>query len=202
MIISILKAILWFPLNMLIITLGIPILAITLPFIPRSAETLPRAIRWFDNAEIPLKVDGQDDGLLGPPYYRAERGTSDKESISYLKLYWERFYWLALRNPAHYFGYKYLGFIVHNKLLTIDVKGDINVGDHAWNTTGTYYVQVRNGDKGPTYFELYSVYQWFSSKYYIRFRFGWKLHDPSDKQTGEYVSYVCSLTPFKELLDR
>lgn len=176
--------------------LGLPILAVVLLFIPRGSETLPKAFRWWDNGEMYYKANDEPDGLMGPDYYREARGTLDKESISYWTIYKERFIWLALRNPADYFKYT-LGFTVKDKLTVLEDNGNVAVGDHEGDPSGTYKLVVKNGDH-KEYWEWYTVWQYPFTDWIFRLRWGWKIRDPHDDIDGKTIPYEFSITPIKK----
>jgi hypothetical protein len=76
-----------------------------LPFVPKDKEVLPKAFRWFDNADAHVvHWKPVPDGLCGDIPYRVRRAEQ-----GHTNLFWERYYWLALRNPMNYFSVKYLG---------------------------------------------------------------------------------------------
>lgn len=179
---------------------GLIILAVVLPFIPRSAETLPKIFRWWDNNEIHVRDDG-DDGLLGPPYYREERGTTDKYAISRFKLFYERYIWLALRNPANYFQYSVLGLKITGPVKVLYDNGNVNVGTHDWSDYGTYKLIIEHD--GKEYFEYYVVkpYPFLGGKYGIRFRVGWKIRNPHDDPPGKIIQWVFSINPVRRMKD-
>lgn len=183
--------------NLVVALVGIPILAVLLLFIPRGKESLPKAFRWWDNGEAYFKAEDEPDGLLGPHYWRKKRGVEDQWAISYWKLWWERFNWLALRNPADYFGYK-LGFKVVDKLTRVKSRGNENVGDHLWSDQGYFYQLVYNGN-GKKYWEYYLVYKYYRSNYALRVRIGWKIGAVKRRNDGRHLPFVFSITPFKEI---
>ena len=177
--------------------LGLPILGVTLLFVSRSSETLPKLFRLWDNGELYFKETDDPDGLMGPKYYREERGTLYKYDLPFFKVYWERFNWLALRNPADYLKYL-LGPKVKDKLTVKEVSGTTNVGDHIGNDVGTYKLVVINGD-GKEYWEYYTIkqYPFANGKYIFRLRLGWKIKDPSDDLEGKRIPFEFSITPIK-----
>lgn len=183
--------------NLVVAIIGIPILAVLLLFIPRGKESLPKAFRWWDNGETYFKPEDEPDGLLGPIYWRSKRGLLDQDKLSFGKLWWERFNWLALRNPADYFGYK-IGLAVNKKLILAKSAGNSNVGDHKWSARGRYWQVVINGD-GKKYWEYYRVSKYPLIEYALRIRWGWKISRYAKHRDGRVIPFVFSITPFKRL---
>lgn len=176
-----------FPLTLL----GMVVLAIVLPFIPRDRETLPRCIRWWDNHEAHLK-EMADDGLSGPPDYRAALLAKGTDPEGFLA----RYNWLALRNGLNYFQYKVMGFQVQDDFKVISIKGNPEVGDHKGKAAGVYEVTIQNG--GKTYWELYWIYEYPGTDYIMRFRMGWKIGNPYERKPGEWRQWCLSPTPVKK----
>ena len=184
---------------------GIPILAILLLVVPRDREYLPRMFRWWDNHERYFEGNKSDDGLSGPDYIRNKW----RNPTGWLA----RFYWLALRNPANYFQYAYLGRIRNTPYRTMRVRGCVfqedgsknrtnpqkllSVGTHTWNRRGYYYQEVINGAE--TLWELYMVWPLYK-KWHFRLRMGWKLGGIySQKKEGDGIQWVLAITPLKRL---
>lgn len=113
--------------------LGMIILPFVLAFVPRHKETLPRAFRWFDNheAHIGHLNDNKDiDGLLGPTSERIKIGALNEdgtinESFGYLRLLWNRYRWIALRNPVYYFQHVVMGIRVTDDIIIEDEISDV-----------------------------------------------------------------------------
>lgn len=98
--------------------LGMVVLPVVLPFIPANQEVLPKYLRWFDNASTYVGfVYPAGDGLSGDVAYREMR-----KAEGHTNLFWERYYWLALRNPINYFSVVVLGS--KGIFQTIEVYGD------------------------------------------------------------------------------
>lgn len=169
--------------------IGLPILAVTLLFVPKHKETLPRFLRWFDNHELHLRPNG-DDGLSGPPKERARY----KDPTAW----WPRFRWLALRNPVNYFQYSVLGFTV--QMPCEATTESPNVGTHRWNDRGVKRNWLRNRD-GKEYWEYYAVIPLYKN-WHFRARIGWKIDDKAELYDGLPVQWVFAITPLKRLDDK
>jgi hypothetical protein len=137
-------------------------------FLSRKSS-LPRVFRWFDNADI-------------YPEFNRNPITYLKDVIPKGVLY--RYYWLALRNPLNYFGYKILGWKSDR-----DIVASI-IGDSANKRPGYDYIEVN--DKG-SHYEYYYIHKW-NSTHCFRFRMGWKLQDT---KVGDWVQWVLVIQPYK-----
>lgn len=162
---------------------GALVLPVVLLFVPADQNVLPNAFKWFDNAEIPLAIGSQDDGLSGPASY-------SNEMVSKYGLYLTRYIWLAWRNPINYFQYKVLGIHINDTFKIIDASEyNDNVGNKEGNVTGVSKSTISND--GKTYFEYYRVIKLWSTRC-LRIRLGWKISNPVDVEQGSYIQYVCT----------
>jgi hypothetical protein len=174
------------------------VLPFILPFVPDDKETLPEAFRWFDNAEIPLKLGAQDDGLAGPKYYRVPYLNSLPSFIPYsVRLFIVRYTWLALRNPINYFQHKTLGFHIEDSPISATITEEYNpkVGNKTGDVSGSSYLEVTY--RGKIYWELYIVRQYkFLKDKCFRARIGYAIDKPSECTPGSYKRWVFTVTPF------
>ncbi len=193
-----------------LILVGMVILAVVLPFIKEGQERLPKCLAWFDNdSGIRLGYPGGD-GLAGDPNYRRMRAEEGHTSI-----YWERYTWLALRNPINYFSYKILGhkFVAGDTVTKLE--GPIDPG--MTMDGGLKILEMETIRPYPTvlYLGLSSVpmivyptktlYEYHYVKAYTLFgkklcfwaRFGWKINHPSEVITGETTEWVFTCNPVK-----
>lgn len=159
--------------------LGIVILFFTLPLVRkfkskltlkqscRDNIKLPMFLRWFDNADIYV---GRDYST----YYKV-----------YIGPYWDWYYWLSIRNPLNYFGYKVLGKRIYPGAWKIHI-GNQMVDDRV--ISGFFYGEIQN------VYTYYYVHKWNSTKC-LRFRMGWKLTDNFDDNP---VQWVMTIQPWKD----
>lgn len=159
-----------FPLQIL----GALILPVALLLVGQS--NLPRFLRWFDNADIYI---GRDSSVY--------------ESVKSSGL-WNRYVWLAFRNPLNYFGYKVLGVQVKTAIEAIyETMSALNVGDTT--ETGFYYAEAIID--GSRYYEYYWVISYpLLPTYCFRFRMGHKLKKLQDNKIGDYIQFVMVISPF------
>lgn len=128
----------------------------------------PALLRWFDSAD---------------PY--VGRDTSVIRKVQAQSLY-ERYNWVAFRNPINYFAYKYLGFRFPEKT-RYTLVGNLDVGDSTGDEPGYRYLET---DKG--YYEyLYVKRIGLKSCFY--FRLGWKLGGLKNKP-GSYCQQVFTIS--------
>ncbi len=186
---------------------GIVILAIVLPFIPKDVEMLPKCLAWFDNynGRIHGGYPGGD-GLSGDPLYRYTRYMTGHRN-----LFWERFYWLALRNPANYFSYAVLGHVYTEHAQVTSVEGP---QDPEISRGGLRYIEAVDLGKMPwvipfggreqdfypiSLYEYYytKYYSIFGKRFYLRFRMGYKIISIMDVHVGRVVQQVFSFNPFQ-----
>lgn len=174
--------------------LGLIILPVILPFIPKDQEYLPCWLRWYDNHERYTYQDTQDgiDGLAGDKYYRVKHKIYPYTvNYSFWHLLWHRYLWLALRNPLNYFQYKYCGKLGPSYVTVL--KGEPNVGDLPGQKQGTRYMELANGA-----WELYCVKRlygklwpkWFHNRG-LRVRIGWKITTPKKHYQFCFVINPC-----------
>src|SRR6185503_19026858 len=116
------------------------------------SQRLPACLKWFDNAD-----------------YYVDRDTSTYDAVCQSG-WWNRYCWLAWRNPINYFGYVVLGLRVIEPLVLIDKIGNQSVSDNG--TTGLYYAEYEMDSK--VYYEYYYIHKWSATKC-LRFRMGHKI---------------------------
>lgn len=155
--------------------LGILIL-LPICWFSRNSIYLPKALRWFDNADLYV---GRD-----PKVYLevCQKGT----------LY--RYYWLALRNPLNYFGYTRLGVCLKTEIKALyETISTPPVGDTT--KAGLYRCEALIDEK--RYFEYYLIYKYpFWPTLCFRFRMGHKLKMIKDNKLGDYIQFVMVISPF------
>lgn len=175
--------------------IGMAVLAIVLPFIKKDTHNLPKYLKWFDNYEFYYQEDLEDglDGLAGPINYRKQRNIYPYGKYNYFKLLYERYIWLAIRNPVNYFKYSKLGIVWDRTARVTESNMKYNVGDQS--DRGFFYQQVRLD--GKNYYEYYWVYKYPFIQKCIRIRIGHKFGDPKYINNYSTVSWVCAISPFK-----
>lgn len=146
-----------------------------------SLKPLPKLLRWFDNA----------DQFVG-------RNTDTYFDI-YRSGWWNRYIWMAFRNPLNYFGYSILGYKV--KDLVSDYGGNENysVGDGVENIEGFLNTEVSFGlwDEEEIYEYYYiKAYNFFGLRKCFRFRMGYKIGDPYNIKIGDVIQSVMVIQPF------
>jgi len=140
--------------------------------IPTYSYRLPTYLRWFDSADW---YTGRDTEII--------------ETIS-VEGFWTRYYWLAIRNPLNYFGYKVLGHKVIDNTKGIQ-SGTPNIGDTIGHVSGYQYNTLDN------IYEYYLIYKWNRSKC-LRFRMGWKISNGPDNKINSYIQWVMVIQPYKD----
>lgn len=160
---------------------GALILALYLPF-NSEIKKLPFLLRWFDGAD-------QYFGRNTKVYDKVMQGGA-----------WQKYCWLAWRNPLNYFGYKYLGFSVSNSaqvILDSRTSNNLNlqIGDGIDKCPGTFYIEISN--EGSKYFEYYKIvkYSFFGQVKCLRIRIGWKIGQDHPITTGQ-CQWVFVVSPF------
>jgi len=141
---------------------------------------LPRALRWFDNAD-----------------QYVDRNTDTYKAVAESGI-WNRYCWLAWRNPLNYFGYIYLGVLLDGLIIVKQDTPAINgrdVGDATDCVPGLYYTECTVKNK--TYFEYYYIktYTLFGQKKCFRFRMGHKLQHPQEN-IGKHCQFVMVISPY------
>lgn len=166
--------------------LGIMILLIYLPLNP-NVKKLPNWLKWFDGA----------DQYFG-------RSTETYNFIM-SSSWWDKYIWLAWRNPCNYFGYKYLGFDLGEeynltefvKIVNSSYNPYINkdIGDGEGCIPGFIYQEI--SANGKTYYEYYWIkaFKFRNEIKCIRFRMGYKLGQDIPLQSGR-IQEVTIFSPF------
>ncbi len=192
----------WTLLLLPLMVISFIVLAVVLPFIPASSETLPRCFRWFDNYSGVKSAYPVGDGLSGDPVYRLYRAVEGHSS-----LYWERLNWLGLRNPVNYFNYKVLGYTPATTAVVNKIKGK------SFKNVKYQYLEVFDGvsfvvspwgdlvEMENLYYEYYYIrtYNFFGFKRNFYFRMGWKLNNTSDIEPGTTYEWVFTINPIKPI---
>jgi hypothetical protein len=127
---------------------------------------LPALFRWFDNADI------YDEFNRNPITYLSQVVPSGILG---------RYYWLAIRNPLNYFGYKVLGYKASR-----EIAGS-PIGDTGGKTPGFVHYEYDG------VYEYYYIKKWSATKC-LRFRLGWKLQGT---KAGSWAQWVLVLQPYK-----
>ena len=141
---------------------------------------LPRIIRWFDNA----------DQFIG-------RDTSTYQAVAESG-WWNRYLWLAFRNPSNYFGYTVLGHKVKEKLSLVSYDADtasLPIGDRVGENPGTEYTVVN--DAGTEVWQYHKIIKWSDTKC-ARFLIGWKIFDIEKNEVGSIIQWACTIQPYKD----
>jgi len=132
------------------------------------------------------------------------------ENIGYWRRIWERYVWLALRNPCYYFKWKVMGFQWDSsqwRLKTIKSNATdeqifrgltFKLGDDRENERFGWYYEVIENLKGKRLFEfyLYMPY-WPNAPIGARIRMGHKLKNINKLDEGQYVQFELSPNPFR-----
>jgi len=77
--------------------------------------------------------------------------------VSFIRLWWVRYKFLAFRNPLNYFQYRHLGFYVNYypaHYTILELEGDPDVSE---DNLGVYYVLIREPKTGVKYYTYYRV---------------------------------------------
>ncbi len=194
-------------LDLPMLLLGLIVLALVLPFIPKGRESLPKCLAWFDNHSGIVRGYPMGDGLSGDPLYRKLRAAN-----GHTNLFWERYYWLALRNPTNHFSYVVLGHKYSDRAKVMSIKGPLDPersrGGFKRLEAVDFEDQLCFIPMGGVYhnpnheiplYEYYytKYYTLFGRKFYVRFRMGYKVVDDTQIVPGEYVEQVLSFNPFQ-----
>lgn len=164
---------------MILFLISLPLQAVSLVVVPiillkiKDSIRFPYFFKWFDSADI----------WFG-------RDTSTYESIikeGFLK----RWYWLSLRNPLNYFGYKVLGKQVLASYLP---NVPTLIGDSKGKTVGFMYQEMNLGDT--IGYEYYWIYKW-NETHCLRFRLGYKIGNPAENPFNSYIEQVFVFQPYK-----
>lgn len=148
--------------------IGIPLLAVTILFLPKEETHLPYLLRWYDTWD-------EDDGINGSKSYQSENG------ISYLS----RFNWTALRNPLNTFQYSVLGIkAVEHTTNPVDIDA---TGGFVHNETEAGYYE----------YYYVKPYKLFGTLRCFRFRMGWKLSGRSHKDRLQWCFLISPFTSFE-----
>ncbi|MDB6097006.1 MAG: hypothetical protein JWM09_1284 [Francisellaceae bacterium] len=169
--------------------IGIPILVIGLLFVDKNATTLPKCLKWFDNAD--------DDGLIGDVANQERNRKRGIDPNGYLA----KLLWLGFRNKLNYFKYRVIGLKASNIITytVIDerpyIKGQF-VGNY--HSGGTRYIEVllKNGFKCYEYYLVWP-YHLFNKPLCVRIRLGWKIGNPAEPdKKRDYKEWADTINPF------
>lgn len=163
---------------------GIVILPVCLIFSDIGA--LPLYLRWLDSADPYI---GRDTTVIT----RINKGTYWSEYSSLWCIWFNKYTWLAFRNPINYFSYRYLSFTWNSPVITV-FKGSLDVGDSTGDIPGFKYLEVKQD--GSTFYEYYFIYK-MNSRHCLRFRLGYKIGNPYRNKKGEIQQEVLVLQPYK-----
>lgn len=163
---------------------------------------LPRCLRWFDSAD---PFVGRDTSVIksinnGTSTYYPHVRLPSNSFLRTLVLAWDKYRWLAWRNPINYFQYSVLGFRAYimgeeaHIIKYLDPK-DVgkSIGDHAVDAPGYMYIEQRINNS--LYYEYYAIIPIkypFLKKRVLRFRLGYKL---SNTNPGDWVQEVLTVNP-------
>lgn len=185
--------------------IGIPLLAVVLLFIPKNQEYLPRMLRWFDNHERYFNDHSNIDGLAGPDYYRAKRNLI--ATSGFFKLWYERWIWLAWRNPINYFFYAVLGAkhedMAGYQRLVLSEPELVEIGTQPEDYAGTETVQFvifdtdKDTIKYSPYFMWRKVIPYKNNTRCIDLRIGWKFNSEMDKDVYQWALVISPFEDFK-----
>ncbi len=168
---------------------GIPILALGLLFVNKTATTLPTLLKWFDNAD--------EDGLIGDV---SNQNKNRKRGIV-PNGYWAKLLWLGCRNPVNYFKYRVLG------LKNADIMAYTTIYEHPeieeefvgdYRSGGTRYIEAKLKNGGFAYeYYLVKPYHLLNYPLCLRLRFGWKIGNPDEPQKArEYYASAATISLF------
>jgi len=140
-----------------------------------TTVVLPRWLRWYDNADI----------FVG-------RNTDTYKAVC--KTGWfNRYTWLAFRNPLNYLGYVHLGVKVTTPIKGVILEvGDEGIGDGS--RPGFHQVEILVDNK--VVYEYYYIHRWSKTKC-LRFRMGHKIGKVSSNKVGSWIQWVMVLQPYK-----
>lgn len=159
---------------------------------------LPRALRWFDSAD---PFTGRNTEVIDRTNQGGWLKDSPAGTYSKLATIWNKYIWIAWRNPTNYFGYKVLGlqirnwYIIYNQTITsipVDITDKIIIGDNTGKYPGLQITEIKVNEK--IYYEYYWVKPYGTNKCF-RFRLGYKFNT-SKIQAGEYIQQVFVISPY------
>lgn len=163
--------------SFLLISLPLTLIGIVIlyPFMKNAViGHFPAYLRWFDSADTYV---GRDVTTI---------------TLKNNESQWNKYWWVAIRNPINYFTYKYLSF--DWKDVTILRLGNFNVGDSRNKVPGICYTEVFSD--GDVYYEYYVIVK-FNENWCFRFRMGYKIGDPETNALGTIQQQVLVLQPVK-----
>ena len=172
-----------------LLIVGTPVLAVGLLFVDKDAHTLPKWLKWFDNAD--------EDGLIGDIPNQERNKARGIEPNGYLA----KLLWLGFRNNLNYFKYRILGLktsdIIHYTTIVekTDVPGEF-VGDYRSGGSRFIEVELKNGARRYEYYVVLP-YHLFNRSLCFRARFGWKIGHPEEpSKQRPYYEWACTINPF------
>jgi hypothetical protein len=132
---------------------------------------------------------------MGPNVYREPRGLLASQNPGYFKILFNRWWWLAIRNPAYYYKWYVVGENWRfNTMLKSPTKAPYNLGVGPGNVLGWYF---QESTKGP-FEEFYGYFKW-CSKYCLRVRIGYKVGNFVNIKYGDAVQLEFAINPFYSL---
>ena len=201
--------------------IGALLLPFVLLFIDKDQEHLPKAFRWYDNAEYYWKeallvelflgrghleseiiMETRLDGLAGPMKHRMENGIYPTADYNRFKHLWHRYTWLAHRNAVNYFKYRPLGFRIEPGAKIVHESGpkDVNIGLD--DPRGTYLLVIESGGKVSYAVHYVKEYFFMGKIRAVRMRLGHKF-DSSDLtdplKSGTISQWVFNFSPFRTI---
>lgn len=136
---------------------------------------LPYLFRWFDCAD-----------------FYVNRDTSTYIALVDSGSKWNRYTWLAFRNPINYFDYQYLGYKwTGQEVYTTYSSIEDTIGDGSFG--GIRHIEVDSGIYEYYYIKPYRI---LNLSLCIRFRIGWKIKN-MDNPTGKYSQWCLTFNPFQ-----
>lgn len=172
-----------------LLIVGTPVLAAGLLFVDKNACSLPKWLKWFDNAD--------EDGLIGDIPNQERNKARGIDPTGYLA----KLLWLGFRNNLNYFKYRVLGLktsdIVRYTAIVekTDVPGEF-VGDYRSGGIRFIEVELKNGARRYEYYIIWP-YHLFNQSLCFRARFGWKLGHPDEpNKQRPYYEWACTINPF------
>lgn len=134
------------------------------------------------------------------------------EVIGYGRRIWERYVWLAFRNPCYYYKWAVLGLQWTRsdwtlKKLKSNASQDelqrgllYKLGDDTSYERFGYYYEILENTEGNKIFEVYlHVPYWPNAPIGARIRLGHKLKDVENLKENQYVQWEFSPNPFRKI---
>lgn len=152
--------------------LGLFMVPLGLLFCKKDSEHMPKLFWFWDNDRDGINGDGREPTATDPGagWKGNEHTQGNQQSM------WNRFRWLAIRNPANNFGYL-IGF-KQTADVTYHSIGNPQTSDQG--QSGTLFVVALKNNIIVSY-AFYLVFQYpFAKSKCLRFFSGWKIQDNID----------------------